>query len=73
MSNDVNWVNNTLDKGKLDNFIRAYLKKYERINTSKLPAPPKRNYPGMYFINFIETCKQVLLSNPRYYHYNNGR
>lgn len=70
MSNDVKWVNNTLGKGAVHNFIRAYLGKYDKINRSMIPDEPRRTEPGQYFINFIDTCKQILISNPRYYHYN---
>lgn len=70
MSNDVKWVNNTLGKGAVRNFITAYLREYDNIYKSMEPDPPRRTVPGPYFNNFIDTCKQILLSNPRYYHYN---
>lgn len=73
MSNDVKWVNNTLGKGAVHKFITAYLREYDNIYRSRMPAPPRRIEPGLYFINFIDTCKQILLSNPSYYHYNNSR
>ena len=69
MSNDVKWVNNTLGKGAVHNFITAYLKEYDNIYRSMIPDPPRRTQPGPYFINFINTCRKNLLSNPRYYHY----
>lgn len=69
MSNDVKWVNNTLGKGAVHNFITAYLKEYDNIYRSMIPDPPRRTQPGPYFINFIYTCRKNLLSNPRYYHY----
>jgi hypothetical protein len=72
MSNDVRWVNNTLSMGQFNNFIKKYLKEYDKILISKTPDIPRRgrNEAGLYFINFMDTCKKNLVSNPRYYHYN---
>jgi len=70
MPKDVIWVNDTLGKKAVQNFIKTYLEKYPEIRKSKTPDPPRRHEPGLYFINFIETCRKNLLSNPHYYHYN---
>jgi len=71
MPKDVIWVNDTLGINAVENFIKTYLEKYPEIRKSKTPDPPRRREPGPYFINFIETCRKNLLSNPHYYHYNN--
>lgn len=72
MSNDVKWVNNTLGMEQVHNFIKRYLKEYDMLIISKTPDPARRgrHEAGLYFINFIETCRKILLSNPHYYHYN---
>jgi hypothetical protein len=61
MSNDVRWVNNTLSMGQINNFIKKYLKEYDKILTSKTPDIPRRgrNEAGLYFINFMDTCKKT--------------
>jgi hypothetical protein len=69
MPNLVKWVKDTLGRNDCKMFIEEYIKKYDEIVKSVLPDPPRRREPGMYFVNFIDTCKDCLLTNKHYYHY----
>ena len=69
MPNLVKWVKDTLGRNDCKMFIEEYIKKYDGIVKSVLPDPPRRIEPGMYFVNFIDTCKDCLLTNKHYYHY----
>jgi hypothetical protein len=65
----VKWVIDTLGHNNCKEFIQEYIKKYDDIVKSVQPDPPRRTQPGMYFVNFIDTCKVYLLTNKHYYHY----
>jgi len=65
----VPWVKYTLDKKDCRGFIKKYLKEYRKIKSSFDKTIGGVNHPGTYFINFINTCNELLLSNPNYYHY----
>jgi hypothetical protein len=70
INTEVRWVTATLCDGKGKGFIQNYLAEYDNIRSSfdktTTDGTPK---PGAYFINFIDTCKNCLLSNREYYHY----
>jgi hypothetical protein len=75
-SNEVDWVSNSIGRGARDvfnfsNFIKKYLSEYEKLRRSfeKFNEEGEFHQPGIYFLNFIETCRDSLLSNKRYFHY----
>jgi len=75
-SDEVDWVSNSIGRGARDvfnfsNFIKKYLFEYDKIRRSfeKFNEKSRFHEPGIYFNNFIETCRDSLLSNKRYFHY----
>lgn len=71
--NDVKWVSDTIGRGAYEyaGFIKKYFSEYENIQKSLKKINEDGNpEPGKYFNNFIETCRNCLLSNRNYYHYN---
>jgi hypothetical protein len=65
----VPWVKYTLHKKDCRGFIKKYLKEYRKIKSSFDKTMLEVPEPGPYFINFINTCNELLVSNPNYYHY----
>ena len=65
----VEWVYQTLHKKKCKLFIQKYLKSYRTLKVSYDKIVGGVNRPGPYFTNFINTCNDLLVSNPIPYHY----
>ena len=68
----VQWVYQTLHKKNKKNcelFIQNYLERYRTLKVSYNKRVGGVNRPGQYFINFINTCHDLLVSNPIPYHY----
>jgi hypothetical protein len=79
-SNEVDWVSNSIGHGardvfKFSNFIKNYLSEYDKIRISYDIFNEEGGFhePGIYFNNFIETCRDSLLSNKHYFHYDRKR
>ena len=68
----VHWVYKTLHKKNKKNcelFIQKYLEEYNTLKVSYNKIVDDVNRPGLYFTNFINTCHDLLVSNPIPYHY----
>ena len=67
--NDVKLVRYYLENNKIEDFIRYYISRYKKIIQSRNPSS-SRIESGLYFNNFIATCRKYLFSNKNYYNYN---